>query len=256
VTGAWCCGIAAGSAWLAVTSVRPAVACRLRDLAVADRSVGPGHSDRLAPSLPWPPVVAGRGRPLARAGLVLGLLPAVLLPSALTWAAAGAAGLLVLGGRAQDRNRLRARQQLSAQLPRATDLLAACLDAGASPADAVSSVAGEIGDPVAEVLGPVAGALRLGADPVEVWGRVQPELGAVARAFARAATTGAALADTVAAAGDEQRRRTRWAAEAAARRAGVAAVGPLMLCFLPAFLLVGVVPVVVGVASTVLSGLS
>ena len=39
-----------------------------------------------------------------------------------------------------------------------------------------------------------------------------------------------------------------------ARRAGVQAVGPLAACFLPAFVLVGVVPVVVGVAQALLAG--
>jgi hypothetical protein len=34
----------------------------------------------------------------------------------------------------------------------------------------------------------------------------------------------------------------------------VQAVGPLAACFLPAFVLLGVVPVVVGVARTVLAG--
>jgi pilus assembly protein TadC len=68
--------------------------------------------------------------------------------------------------------------------------------------------------------------------------------------------SGAPLADMVAAVADDQRRRRRWSAEAAARRAGVQAVGPLVLCFLPAFVLLGVVPVVLSIAAEVLGGLS
>jgi hypothetical protein len=60
----------------------------------------------------------------------------------------------------------------------------------------------------------------------------------------------------VAAVADDQRRRRRWSAEAAARRAGVHAVGPLVLCFLPAFVLLGVVPVVLSIAAEVLGDLS
>jgi hypothetical protein len=75
------------------------------------------------------------------------------------------------------------------------------------------------------------------------------------RAFGRALATGAPLADTVAALAADERERARWAAEAAARRAGVRAVGPLAVCFLPAFVLLGVVPVVAGVAGAVLGGL-
>ena len=45
----------------------------------------------------------------------------------------------------------------------------------------------------------------------------------------------------------------RSAAEQAARRVGVLAVAPLGLCFLPAFVLLGVVPVVVGLAGPLLA---
>ena len=41
-------------------------------------------------------------------------------------------------------------------------------------------------------------------------------------------------------------------AQARARKAGVSSVVPLMVCFLPAFILIGVVPIVGGVASRVL----
>ncbi|MCU1692975.1 MAG: hypothetical protein JWM64_2066, partial [Frankiales bacterium] len=44
-------------------------------------------------------------------------------------------------------------------------------------------------------------------------------------------------------------------AEQRARRAGVLAVAPLGLCFLPAFVLLGVVPVVVGLAGPLLASL-
>jgi hypothetical protein len=53
----------------------------------------------------------------------------------------------------------------------------------------------------------------------------------------------------------EVRAERRSAAEQAARRVGVLAVAPLGLCFLPAFLLLGVVPVVVGLAGPLLRSL-
>ncbi len=43
-------------------------------------------------------------------------------------------------------------------------------------------------------------------------------------------------------------------AAAAAERAGVAISGPLGLCFLPAFVCLGIVPVVIGLAGNVLDG--
>jgi threonine dehydrogenase-like Zn-dependent dehydrogenase len=42
-------------------------------------------------------------------------------------------------------------------------------------------------------------------------------------------------------------------AEAKAQRAAVAVTGPLGLCFLPAFLCIGVVPVVIGLATRLMS---
>ena len=100
-------------------------------------------------------------------------------------------------------------------------------------------------------------AFRLGAAGMEAWGPVHADdpLAPLARAFVRSGTTGAPLAETVAAVADEQRRAARWSAEAAARRAGVLAVGPLAVCFLPAFVLIGVVPVILAVAGEVLTGL-
>ena len=44
----------------------------------------------------------------------------------------------------------------------------------------------------------------------------------------------------------------RDAVEARAERAGVLVTGPLGLCFLPAFLALGIVPVVVGLAGPLL----
>jgi pilus assembly protein TadC len=152
--------------------------------------------------------------------------------------------------------------QMVRDLPRAADLLATCLEAGAAPADAMQLVGDVVGGPVRVELLRLAAALRAGVDPAQAWaaagdreGRPGDPVRRLGRAFTRAAATGAPLADTVAAVAQDERDRARWAAEAAARRAGVRAVGPLGLCFLPAFVLLGVVPVVAGVAGHVLGGL-
>jgi pilus assembly protein TadC len=152
----------------------------------------------------------------------------------------------------------RHRREIAAALPRFADLVAACLESGASPADAVDVVRRHVGGPVAELLAPVAGALRSGVDPLAAYGdhgRDNAVRGLVV-ALSRAMESGAPLADTIAAIADDQRLRRRWSAEEAARRAGVHAVGPLVICFLPAFVLLGVVPVVLGIASEVLGDLS
>jgi hypothetical protein len=48
------------------------------------------------------------------------------------------------------------------------------------------------------------------------------------------------------------RRRHRREVEVAARSAGIRAVGPLAACFLPAFLLVGTMPVIASMGEVVL----
>jgi pilus assembly protein TadC len=148
-------------------------------------------------------------------------------------------------------------EAVAAELPSAADLLATCLSSGAPPVDALQTVAEATNGPLADRLRQVADALRLGADPADAWGHVRPgdPLAPLSRAFTRSGATGAPIAETVTAVADDQRRVARWAAEAAARRVGVLAVGPLALCFLPAFVLTGVVPVIVAVASDVLNGL-
>jgi hypothetical protein len=149
-------------------------------------------------------------------------------------------------------------REIAGALPRFADLVAACLESGATPADAIDLVRGHLEGPLADRLAPVVGALRSGVDPLTIYddlGRDDPLRGLVV-ALARATESGAPLADMVAAVADDQRRRRRWSAEAAARRAGVHAVGPLVLCFLPAFVLLGVVPVVLSIAAEVLGDLS
>ena len=144
----------------------------------------------------------------------------------------------------------------TAALAPCADLLAACLSAGSSTADAIGVVAAVVEGPLQEDFERVAAALRVGAEASDAWMLTEHRsvLAPLARAFGRAERSGASLAATVAAVADNQRHARRWQAEAAARRAGVWAVVPLVVCFLPAFVLVGLVPVVVAVATAIASG--
>lgn len=203
-----------------------------------------------------------RRRSPAAPGVVIagGALLLVLVLMDPGTAVLGLAGLgAVLWLRTGRDARLRRRQsaQEAAAVPQVADLLAACLEAGAPPVEALDVVAEAVRGSLAARLRTTAAALHLGADVVEAWRVTGPgdPMAPVARAFARAATSGAPLAETVALVADDQRRRQRWAAEEAARRAGVLAVGPLVLCLLPAFVLIGVIPLVIGVAADVLGGL-
>jgi pilus assembly protein TadC len=166
---------------------------------------------------------------------------------------------VALPARRQAVDDLRARAGLARDVPRAAELMATCRDAGTPPGEAVAAVCAETAGPVATALRPVAAALEAGIDPATAWAltgdRRGDPLGRLGRAYVRGAATGAPLARSLRAVASDERTRTRAAAEAAARRAGVRAIGPLAVCFLPAFLVLGVVPVVVGVASQVLRDL-
>jgi len=148
------------------------------------------------------------------------------------------------------RRRLRA----AADLPLAADLLAAALRAGAPVDQAVVAVADALAGPLGSRLSRVARALRLGAEPAEAWRHLDAVPGGerLAAAAIRSAASGAALAGAATRLADDLRAGRSAAAEAAARRAGVLIVLPLGLCFLPAFILAGLVPVIVAVLGDVL----
>jgi pilus assembly protein TadC len=138
----------------------------------------------------------------------------------------------------------------------AFDLLSACLRSGSTLAAAASAVAPTAPEPLASALARGAHLLELGADPVVAWESVatDAEGEALARMARRSARSGSSLADAITELAAERRNGAEDAAVAAAERAGVLIGGPLGLCFLPAFVCLGIVPVVIGLARTVLSG--
>jgi pilus assembly protein TadC len=146
-------------------------------------------------------------------------------------------------------------RRVAADLPFTADLLAAALRAGAAPDVAARCVAAAVGGPVGQRLGRVERAIRLGAPADEAWSYLGRTDGAarVVQAAVRSQHSGAAFAGALHRLADDLRADRLIAADAAARRAGVLIVLPLGLCFLPAFVLAGLVPVVVAVLGDVLS---
>ncbi|MBW5250330.1 type II secretion system F family protein [Streptomyces sp. P01-B04] len=140
------------------------------------------------------------------------------------------------------------------QLPLAADLLAACISAGAGPREAAEAVGESLGGPVGEQLARTAAEIRLGGDPAVAWGRFGaiPGAAALARCLDRAGSTGAPAAESVARLAEAMRAERTSTAVARAQRAAVLITAPLGLCFLPAFLTVGVAPVVIGLAGGLL----
>ena len=76
-------------------------------------------------------------------------------------------------------------------------------------------------------------------------------IGSVAVIAARSADSGIRLADALSRCARSQREELHAASVARAESVGVLALLPLGLCFLPAFICLGVVPVVAGIAADV-----
>ncbi|WP_211696802.1 type II secretion system F family protein [Mycobacterium spongiae] len=138
------------------------------------------------------------------------------------------------------------------------DVLAVCLAAGMAVSTAAAAAVRSASPQLAGVLRRAADLLALGADPNVAWsppdlptGALDPQVEAFLRLARRSASSGAALADGVVELAARSRDEAAHAAAATAERAGVLIAGPLGLCFLPAFVCLGLVPVVVGLAGDV-----
>lgn len=186
----------------------------------------------------------------------------------MTWAALLLAAALLIGA---DTARLRIQTVLRAATPThrhavpaadllavasALDVLGACLRCGMAVSTAAAATAASAPPHLARLLTRAADMLALGADPSTAWsnpsGRHDEHVDAVLRLARRSASSGTALAQGVAELATQCREDAADAAHAAAERASVLIAGPMGLCYLPAFLCLGIVPVVVGLAGDVL----
>jgi pilus assembly protein TadC len=135
------------------------------------------------------------------------------------------------------------------------DVLSACLSSGMTVAGAAGAAAASAPPALADVLHRAADLLALGAEPALAWSDTAVKdrrVVALLRLARRSSASGAALATGVAELADQSRLDAADDAKAAAERASVLIAGPLGLCYLPAFVCLGIVPVVVGLAGDVL----
>lgn len=163
-------------------------------------------------------------------------------------------GLLAAGlawrvlGRVESPGTVRRRNRLERDLPAAVDLLVAAFGSGASPGHALGLVAEALGGPVGEELGALRHRLDLGVDPGLVWHWLaeHPQLGPLGRALGRAHDSGSSVTTAGRRLADELRERAHAEVESRARSVSTKAAAPLGACFLPAFVLLGIVPLVAG----------
>ncbi|WP_029289776.1 type II secretion system F family protein, partial [Cellulomonas sp. HZM] len=129
------------------------------------------------------------------------------------------------------------------------DVLDAALSSGAPVPRALQVVGACVGGDDGAALARAAGALVLGASWDRAWAGSTSACAALADALEPAWTSGVSPGPLLRAEADRLRRERRTAARAAAATLGVRLVLPLGLCFLPAFVLLGLVPMVVSLAS-------
>lgn len=161
------------------------------------------------------------------------------------------AGVLVVAGIAG----ARARQKpttATEDVALAADLMAACLSAGAGVLDALTAASAAVGGRLSELAGPVIDELRGGSPPDHAWAPwlAEEQLAPVARSCVRSSGSGAAVAAELARVAARLRARHRALVQERVARASVWVVLPLGLCFLPAFVVIGVVPLVMGLLHT------
>lgn len=140
------------------------------------------------------------------------------------------------------------------------DVLAACLRSGMAVSAAASAAVSSAPPHLARPLDRAAHLLAMGAHPSMVWSSpvetADRHVAAFMRLARRSAASGSALAQGIEELAARSRDDAADDARAAAERASVLIAGPLGGCYLPAFVCLGIVPVVAGLAGDVLqSGL-
>ncbi|RYB93759.1 type II secretion system protein [Nocardioides oleivorans] len=224
--------------WLSVLCLALAVAVVVPPVPRVDRPRSPSG----------PPV-----RSLAAVGAGAG---AWLLVGGLPGAAAGVIAAVVARrvlANAEPSSVRRDREETERTLPHLVDLFSSTLRAGAEPVAGLAQACAALPGPASDRLAVVVERSRWGASGAEAWSSVAADdvLAPLARAMVRSQATGASVVQTVERLADELERESLARAEDAARKVGVSAAVPLGVCLLPAFLLLGVVPTVASLFSTV-----
>ncbi|WP_343035679.1 type II secretion system F family protein [Isoptericola sediminis] len=142
------------------------------------------------------------------------------------------------------------------------ELVATAVRSGVGVPRALEAVGSAVAGRDGRTLRAVAASLRLGGDWHVAWeasGGVRPGTGTARLAPLRDAlrsawTDGVAPGESLRAAAAELNQRRRAAARSAAGRLAVRLVLPLGLCFLPAFVLLGLVPVLLSLGVDLVSG--
>lgn len=190
-------------------------------------------------------------------------------------------GVAIFLGRIEPASAQLARDQRIREMPHTLELLAACLSSGLplrratrEVADALAldsgsdcwpaavaaggptggrgassgspAAAGSPTSPIANDLALIVGLVDVGMEERQAWQRLadRPEWHPAARDIARAAEAGTGLRRVLERHAEQARQLAHARRRERARTLGVRSVLPLMVCFLPAFVFVGIVPTI------------
>lgn len=222
--------------------------------ATAPRQAARRPTRRTGPLAHDPPAAASRRRVRAAAWAV-GVAVAAALVATAGPVPVGAVGCLALAERraAGRRARRRLRRQIDATLPDALDLFVVSLGAGLRPVECFELLAPLVSPALARPWAEVVDRVHRGerfADAVTGLGQLGPDALAFATTLSMTDAAGLPLAPVVDRLADDARQQRRRAAEAAARELPVRLAFPLVLCTLPAFVLVAIVPLLLGALSS------
>lgn len=148
----------------------------------------------------------------------------------------------------------RKREPSELAVPDVLDLLALALDSGASTGGALRAVSDRLPGSVGAELRSVAAALEWGLPDEAAWSSAPSRWEPAGRALRLAARAGVPPAGLLRHAAEDARRERLSRVEVETARLGVRLVLPLGLAFLPAFVLTTVLPVVLALAGSLLSG--
>jgi Flp pilus assembly protein TadB len=169
-------------------------------------------------------------------------------------AGAAAAAFITLALTRRRRASAVRRRAVEAAMPDAIELLVLCIHAGRSPTQSVLELARRGAPAVRAAFSAVELQLHRGRRLADALGELPRTIGAPARelasAIAMADREGLPLAPVLDRLATEARAERRRLGEAAARRLPVRLSFPLVLCTLPAFVLLAIAPAVLGAIST------
>lgn len=178
-------------------------------------------------------------------GVAAGALWWLLVPGRLGYISP-LAGLVVCwaAGRVPATPRPAEWRQLQREMPQTLEFLAAMLSSG-KPLSAAIVMVGSISPPATRAfLQERAASSEIGMTADQNWGAVSPShpWHPVAKDIRSSCESGAALVEAMKLHAQQARERSECEALVNAKKLGVKVTMPLMICFLPAFILVGVVP--------------